>query len=75
VNAFNYLGSLISYENEMDIDNKLNKYLKITGIINNVFKPKKTLMKTRKNYTIHQLFQLCYMAVKIGPLKQEMQEE
>jgi hypothetical protein len=28
----------------MDID---NKYLKITGIISNVFKPKKTLMKTR----------------------------
>jgi hypothetical protein len=31
----------------MDIDNKLSKYLKITVIINNVFKPKKTLMKTR----------------------------
>jgi hypothetical protein len=36
VNSFTYLGNLISYENEMDIDNKLNKYLKITGIINNV---------------------------------------
>jgi hypothetical protein len=44
VNSFNYLGSLISYENEMDID---NKYLKIPGIINNVFKPKKTLKKNR----------------------------
>jgi hypothetical protein len=42
VNSFNCLGSLISYENEMDIDNKLNKYLKITGIRNNVFRPKKT---------------------------------
>jgi hypothetical protein len=38
VNSFNYLGSLISNENEMDID---NRYLKITGIISNVFKPKK----------------------------------
>jgi hypothetical protein len=36
VNSFTYLGNLISYENEMDIDNKLNKYLKITGIISNV---------------------------------------
>ena len=31
----------------MDIDNKLHKYLKITGILNNVFRPQKTLKKTR----------------------------
>jgi hypothetical protein len=42
VNSFNYLENLISYENEMDIDNKLNNYLTITGIINNVFRPNKT---------------------------------
>ena len=30
----------------MDIDNKLHNYLKITGIINNVFRPQKTLKKT-----------------------------
>ena len=30
-----------------DIDNKLHNYLKITGIINNVFRPQKTLKKTR----------------------------
>jgi len=35
VNSLNYLGN-ISYEKEMDIDNKLHNYLKITGIINNV---------------------------------------
>jgi hypothetical protein len=28
-----------------DIDNKLNSYLTITGIINNVFRPKKTGIK------------------------------
>jgi hypothetical protein len=39
VNSFNYLGNVISYEKELDIDNKLHKYLKITGIINNVFRP------------------------------------
>ena len=31
----------------MDIDNKLYNYLKITGIINNVFRPQKTIKKTR----------------------------
>jgi hypothetical protein len=37
VNLFNYLGS-ISYEKELDIDNKLHNYFKITGILNNVFR-------------------------------------
>jgi len=32
----------------LDIDNKLHNYLKITGTLNNVFRPqKKTLKKTR----------------------------
>jgi hypothetical protein len=31
----------------LDIDNKLHNYLKITGVINNVFRPQKTLKKTR----------------------------
>jgi hypothetical protein len=52
----------------MDIVNKLNDFLKITGIINNLFKPKKTLKNTRiKLYNT--------LAVKTGPLKQEMQQE
>jgi aryl-phospho-beta-D-glucosidase BglC (GH1 family) len=38
---------LISHYNEIDINNKLNKRLKITGLINNVFRPKETLKKTR----------------------------
>jgi hypothetical protein len=37
---------LISYETEADIDNKLNNYLKITNIINIMFRPQKTLKKT-----------------------------
>jgi hypothetical protein len=32
----------------MDNFNKLNNYLKITGIINNVFRPKTTLKKQNK---------------------------
>ena len=47
VNSFSYLGNMISYEKELDIDNKLRNYLKIIGIINNVFRPQKTLKKTR----------------------------
>jgi hypothetical protein len=31
---------MISYEKELDIGNTLHNYLKITGIINNVFRPK-----------------------------------
>jgi len=38
---------VISYEKELDIDNRLHNYLKITGIINNVFRPQKTLKETR----------------------------
>ena len=39
VNSFNYLENTISYEKELDIDNKLHNYLKITGFINDVFRP------------------------------------
>jgi hypothetical protein len=33
----------ISYEKELETDKKLHKYLKITGIINYVFRPQITL--------------------------------
>ena len=36
----------MSYEKELDIDNKLHKYLKITGTISNVFRPQNTLKNT-----------------------------
>ena len=48
VNSFNYLGNMISYEKELDIDNKLHNYLKITGILNNVFRPQKLLTPCRR---------------------------
>jgi len=48
VNSFNFLRNMISYEKELDIANKLHNYLKITGILNNVFRPqKKPLKETR----------------------------
>jgi hypothetical protein len=41
-------------KSELDIDNKLNNYLKITGILNNVFRPqKKKRLRGEQNYTIH----------------------
>ena len=43
-----YLGNVISYEGELDIDNELNNILKITGILNNVFRPQKTLKKKQE---------------------------
>jgi len=45
VNMFKYLGNMISYEEELDIDSKLNNFLKITGILNKVFRPQKPLRK------------------------------
>jgi len=47
VNSFNHLGNMIPYKKELDADNKLHNYLKITGILSNVFRPQKTLKKTR----------------------------
>ena len=47
VNSFNCLGNLISYEEKVDIGNKLSNYLKITCIINNMFRAQKALKKTR----------------------------
>lgn len=38
INALNYLGS---YEAEKDIDDKLSEFLKVTGLINMIFKPSK----------------------------------
>ena len=68
VNLFNYLGNMISYEKELDIDNKLHNYLKITGILNNVFRPqKKNLKKTR--------IKLYNMVAKLGLLQQGTPEE
>jgi len=43
VNMFNYLGDIIFYKKKLDIDNKLHYYLKIIGILNNVFKHPKLL--------------------------------
>jgi hypothetical protein len=47
VKSFKYLGNMISYERELEIDEKLNTYLKITCILNNVFRPQKTIKKTK----------------------------
>ena len=51
VNSFNYLGNVISYEKELDIDNKLHNCLKITGIVNSVFRPQKDPYENKNKTT------------------------
>jgi hypothetical protein len=65
----------MSYENEMVIENKLNNYLKITGIINYVFKPHKTLIKTRIQLDNTLALQPLLYGSENWTAKQEMQEE
>jgi len=52
INSFNYLGNLIPFEKKVEVDNKLNNYLKMTGVINNTSRPQKTLKNNKKNYAI-----------------------
>ena len=74
-NLYNYLGNMIYYEGELDIDNKLNNFLKIAGILNNMFRPQKTLKKTRiKLYNTLALPVLLYGS-EHGLLKQGMPGE
>ena len=54
---------------------KLNNFLKITGVLNNVFRPQKTLMKTRiKQYNTLALPVLLYGSETwtINPLNAEL---
>jgi hypothetical protein len=46
VNTFNYLGCHVSYEGE-DIQDKITKFLKILGLLNNVLKPNQVHKTTR----------------------------
>src|SRR6266576_453431 len=47
VNNFRYLGVDMSYDGELDIQNKLNKFLKITGLINRVLNVNKIWREMR----------------------------
>jgi len=66
---------LTSYEKEVEIDNKLKEYLKITGIVNSVFRPQKTSKNTRIKLHSTLAPPAFYAVLKIGPSKQEPQEE
>jgi hypothetical protein len=45
--VFNCLGCHVSYEGEEDIQDKITKFLKILGLINNVLKPNQVQKTTR----------------------------
>jgi hypothetical protein len=47
VNTFYYLGYYLSYEEEKDMNMKITNFLKITGIINQIFKPNLVSKYTR----------------------------
>ena len=72
LNLFNNLGKIIPYEGELEIDYKLNTFLKITGILNSVFRPQKPLKKTKiKLYNTLALPVLLYGS-KTWTIKQVM---
>ena len=49
VKLFNYLGNMISYEKKkLDVDNKLHNYLKVTGVLNKVFRPQKKPLRKQE---------------------------
>jgi len=52
VSLFHSLGNMINYEGALDIDSKLNNFLKITGILNSVFRPQKPLNKQEQTYRV-----------------------
>jgi len=53
-----------------------SNYLKVTSVINNVFRPQKTPKKTRINlYNTPTLVAVIYGSGNSSPLKQETQEE
>jgi len=45
---------MVSYEGELDVDNKLNDFFKITGILNDVFKSQRNPQEN-KNKTIQYM--------------------
>jgi hypothetical protein len=47
VNEFKYLGFKISYEGERDVENKISKFLQVTGTINTVLKPNQVQKSSR----------------------------
>jgi hypothetical protein len=59
----------------VDIDNKLNNYLKITGVYKQCVWTIENLKENRIKLYNTLAFRLCHMAVKTGLLKEETQEE
>jgi hypothetical protein len=47
VNTFNYLGCALSYEGEKDMEVKISKFVKATGVIESVLKPSFVQKHTR----------------------------
>jgi hypothetical protein len=47
VNPLNYLGYSLSYTDDKDMAIKISKFVKVTGVINQAFKPSQVQRHTR----------------------------
>jgi hypothetical protein len=73
VKHFKYLGQKISYENGKDVPQKLAKYAKILGILNNNFKS--TLVQKFSRIKVHNSLAVhIYMEAKTGPLEKRIKK-
>jgi len=54
------MGHPVLWKKDVDINKKMNNYLKIIGIINSMFRPQKTLKKRRMNLYNTALSALLY---------------
>jgi len=64
---------LVYYEKAVDVDNKLNKHLKITGIKNNMLSPQTIFKETRIKFKNILALPFILQSSENGPLKQETQ--
>jgi hypothetical protein len=66
INVFNYLQCSFSYEGEKDIDVKISKFLKITGLTSITFKPSKVQKKLEYKYITLWPYRPSCTRAKIG---------
>ena len=51
--SFQILGNMVSYTNKLDINHKLNSFIKITLFVNVTFKPKNSSLNPDWDYIMY----------------------
>jgi hypothetical protein len=74
VNAFNYLGCILSYvyEGEKDMPSKISKFVKAIGFISQVFKSSLTQQHTSLHFYSTLVRPVLIMEVKSGQLERQL---